>query len=88
MIVTTTPTELIVTEGAPDWVPIEGTMLLYVKNTTGNVFKNLNDQQNYVLVTGRWFHAPELSGPWRVHRGDRAAAGLHRGFPTTAPRRT
>ena len=69
VIVTTTPTELIVTEGAPDWVPIEGTMLLYVKNTTGNVFKNLNDQQNYVLVTGRWFHAPELSGPWRYIAG-------------------
>ncbi|HET9539823.1 MAG TPA: hypothetical protein VFQ46_04425, partial [Candidatus Limnocylindria bacterium] len=69
VIVTTTPTELIVTEGTPDWVPIDGTMLLYVKNTTGNVFKNLNDQQNYVLVTGRWFHAPELSGPWRYIAG-------------------
>ena len=44
-------------------------MLLYVKNTTGNVFKDLNDQQNYVLVTGRWFRAPELTGPWQYVAG-------------------
>ncbi len=69
VVVTTTPTELIVTEGPPDWVPIEGTMLLYVKNTTGNIFKNLNDQLNYVLVTGRWFHAPDLAGPWQYIAG-------------------
>ena len=69
VVVTTTPTELLVTEGPPDWVPIEGTMLLYVKNTTGNIFKNLNDQLNYVLVTGRWFHAPDLAGPWQYIAG-------------------
>jgi hypothetical protein len=67
--VTTTPTELIVTDGPPDWVPLEGTMLLYVKNTTGNVFKDLNDQLTYVLVTGRWFHAPDLGGPWQYIAG-------------------
>ena len=65
IIVATTPTELLVTEGPPDWVPIEGTMLLYVNNTTGSLFKNLNDQNTYVLVTGRWFRAPDFSGPWQ-----------------------
>jgi hypothetical protein len=69
VIVATTPTELILTEGAPDWVPIDGTMLLYVKNTTGNVFKNLNDQYTYVLVTGRWFRAADLTGPWQYVAG-------------------
>lgn len=69
VVVTTTSTELIVTEGPPDWVPIEGTMLLYVNNTTGNIFKNLNDQLNYVLVTGRWFHAPDFAGPWQYIAG-------------------
>jgi len=69
VIVTTTPTELIVTDGPPDWVPIEGTMLLYVKNTTGDIFKNLNDQLIYVLVTGRWFHAPDFNGPWQYIAG-------------------
>jgi hypothetical protein len=69
VIVRTTPTELIVTEGAPDWVPLEGTRLLYVKNTTANVFQDLHDQQTYVLVTGRWFRAPGFSGPWQYVAG-------------------
>ncbi len=69
VIVATDPTELVVTEGQPDWVPIEGTMLLYVNNTTGNLFKNLNDQNTYVLVTGRWFRAPDFSGPWQYVPG-------------------
>jgi hypothetical protein len=63
VIVTTTPTELVITDGAPDWAPLAGTNLLYVKNTTGNVFKDLNNQNTYVLVTGRWFQAADLAGP-------------------------
>jgi hypothetical protein len=69
IITTTRPTELIVTDGPPDWVPIQTTMLLYLNNTTGNVFKNLNDQQTYVLVTGRWFLAPDFKGPWQYVAG-------------------
>jgi hypothetical protein len=65
VFVATSPTELIITTGAPDWVPITGTMLLYVGNTTANIFKNLNDQQTYLLVTGRWFRAPGFNGPWQ-----------------------
>ncbi len=69
VIVTTTPTELVITDGAPDWAPVQGTMLLYVKNTTGNIFKDLNNQNTYVLVTGRWFQAPDLAGPWQYVPG-------------------
>jgi hypothetical protein len=69
IVVTTEPTELVLTQGPPDWVPIQGTMLLYVKNTTGDIFKNLNDQATYVLVTGRWFRAPGFGGPWQYVDG-------------------
>ena len=69
VLVVTSPTELIVTEGKPDWVPIPGTMLLYVKNTTGSIFKDLNDQSTYVLATGRWFKAPGFDGPWQYVKG-------------------
>jgi hypothetical protein len=69
VIVATTPTELILTQGAPDWVPIPGTMLLYVQNTTGNIFKYLMDQYTYVLITGRWFKAPDFGGPWQYIDG-------------------
>jgi hypothetical protein len=64
VLVATEPTELIVTLGAPNYSPIEGTQLLYVSNTTAHVFKHLGDQQTYVLITGRWFRAAGLDGPW------------------------
>ncbi len=58
------PTELIVTQGEPNYVPIDGTQLLYASNTTGHVFKHIGDQQTYLLVTGRWFRAASPAGPW------------------------
>lgn len=63
--VATEPTELVVFDGDPNFVPINGTHLLYVANTTGNVFRLLTDQQNYVLISGRWFRGPSLDGPWQ-----------------------
>ncbi len=69
VVVSNVPTELVVTQGAPDWTPISGTQLLYVQNTTGNVFKDLYDQMTYVLVTGRWFRSPGLGGPWTYVKG-------------------
>lgn len=62
--ISTAPAELVVTNGPPDYVPVPGTQLLYVKNTTGNVFKNLSDQAWYLLVSGRWYRASDLNGTW------------------------
>ena len=64
IIVATAPTALIVTEGKPNYVPISGTSLQYVKNTTADVFKLLMDQMTYVLLGGRWFRAKSVDGPW------------------------
>ena len=69
LVVATTPTELIVTAGVPHWMPIPGTSLQYVENTTGNVFKDQRNKQYYVLVTGRWFRAPGFDGPWHYIPG-------------------
>jgi hypothetical protein len=63
--VATRPTELIVTDGKPRYAPIKNTQLLYVENTTGNVFKDISDNRVYVLVSGRWFRANNESGPWQ-----------------------
>jgi hypothetical protein len=67
--VSTRPTEVIETQGKPNFVPIAGTQLLYVSNTTGNVFKHLSDQKLYVLLSGRWFRGPGPEGPWEYVRG-------------------
>ena len=64
IIVATTPTELIVTQGEPLYVPIQNTKLLYVGNTTGHIFKDTADNSMYVLTAGRWFKASSEKGPW------------------------
>ena len=64
VVVATEPTEVITSNGPMDWMPLEGTQLLYVNNTTGNVFLDMVDEQYYVLVTGRWFRSAALGGPW------------------------
>ncbi len=58
------PAELIVTDGAPDYVPLAGTDLLFVENTGAYVFESMDDQQVYILLAGRWFTAPATMGPW------------------------
>jgi len=64
IFVATTPSELVVTEGEPQYVPIQGTGLLYVKNTTGNMFRDTADQKLYLLISGRWFRSSSNDGPW------------------------
>ena len=61
----TQPTELVVVNGEPNYDPISGTQLLYVTNTTGRVFKDLDNQNTYVLIAGRWFTAATTAGPWQ-----------------------
>jgi len=67
--VATTPTELIVIQGKPDWQQITGTKLLYVNNSSADIVKDLDNQQTYVLISGRWFSAPGFSGPWQYVPG-------------------
>jgi hypothetical protein len=64
IIVATEPTELIVIFGQANWSPIKDTELLYISNSQGNIFKDINTQKTFVLLSGRWFEAPTLDGPW------------------------
>jgi uncharacterized membrane protein YgcG len=65
VFISNTPAELIQTQGTPDFAPIDGTKLLYVKNTSSQIFMNTADQYYYVLISGRWFRAGSLgSGNW------------------------
>src|SRR6185503_3082125 len=60
----TIPAELIQTDGAPNLVPIEGTDLMQVQNSDNALFLGEGDQHYYVLLSGRWFQASTLVGPW------------------------
>ena len=85
VIVVTKPTELIVTEGEADLETLQGTDLLYVKNTDANVFLDLTDQQTYVLVSGRWFKAPAFKGPWQYVAAKDLPAGFTK-IPDDSPK--
>ena len=64
VVVVTEPTELVVFDGAAKWQAIPGTALEFVENTTGNVFRTTGGADYYVLLSGRWFAATSLDGPW------------------------
>ncbi len=68
------PTELIVVTGQPQWMPIPGTQLLCISNTTAHVFKSLADQKTYVLISGRWFRSAGFDGPWEYVWGSHLPA--------------
>ena len=65
VIVSTTPAELLVTDGDPQYTPIKDTNLLFVSNTESNIFMDKSSQEYYTLLSGRWFKSKSLQdGPW------------------------
>jgi uncharacterized membrane protein YgcG len=64
IVTATQPTELIWTDGPEELSPISNTDLLYVTNTDANLFVEIQTQQLFVLLSGRWYSAPNSNGPW------------------------
>jgi hypothetical protein len=62
--VSSTPAELIVFKGQPDLQPISGTSLLWATNTTADVIVDTGNNNYYALLSGRWYTALALNGPW------------------------
>jgi hypothetical protein len=71
IIVSTTPTELIQSNGEPNFTPIQGTNLLYVSNSDNDIFMDENSQQYFVLISGRWYQTKNLnSDSWNFIPAD------------------
>ncbi len=83
IITATTPTELIVTDGAPKWTPLTGNELLYVSNTETTWIKEIATNKHYLLLSGRWFSSPSLDGPWTYERGDQLPSSFKRIAPAS-----
>jgi hypothetical protein len=63
--VSTTPAELILTQGAPQFAQIMGTSLSYMTNTGDDIFMDNANSQYFVLIAGRWFTSNSLqNGNW------------------------
>ena len=84
IFVSTEPAALIVTDGPPRFVTLEGTSLEYVENTTANVFKEPTDEELYVLTAGRWYRAWRTAGPWQVVASDELPADIA-AIPDSSP---
>jgi hypothetical protein len=64
IIVRTEAAELVVTDGESEFRPFAGGQLLYVSNTDSDVVVEIATQRHFVLLSGRWFAASSLDGPW------------------------
>jgi hypothetical protein len=65
VFVSTTPAEMILIDGTPNYLLVEGTKdLLWIENTESDVFRMQKDGPVFYLVSGRWFSAPDFNGPW------------------------
>ena len=59
------PAELILLRGEPSYLSVQGANpLLWVSNTESDVFRAGLNGLVYFLVAGRWFSAPDFTGPW------------------------
>ena len=65
VLVSLQPGELILLRGEPNYLSVPGTTtLLWVSNTDSDIFRMGKTGAIYYLVAGRWFSAPDFTGPW------------------------
>jgi len=72
----TEATELVVSDGAPEWTSLAGGKLLYVENTETPWLRDLASGDMYLQLSGRWFKAKSTDGPWTFVRPDKLPAGF------------
>lgn len=72
--VSTQPAELLQTQGDPQAASIEGTNLIYVTNTDNDIFVYTPSQTHYILLSGRWFAAQSMLGPWQYVNSEKLPA--------------
>lgn len=70
IIVSTELAELIQSKGEGVFASIQGTGLLYMKNSEDEIFMEIEKQKYYVLLSGRWYMATAMKGPWAYISSD------------------
>ncbi len=64
------PAEMIVSEGPPVFEDVPGGDLEWLSNSESDVFRLKASGVFYFLVSGRWFSAASLEGPWAFATDD------------------
>jgi len=78
IVVCTEPTELISTDGPLQLSAIKETGLLYASNTPNRLFFENSMKNYFILISGRWYTARELTGPWTFIASNRLPIGFRR----------
>lgn len=85
ILVSTEAAELIQSNGPAQFANITGTSLLYVSNSDNDIFKSIDDNQYYVLLSGRWYASAKLEGPWAYIPSDKLPADFAK-IPAGSPK--
>ncbi|HTL07821.1 MAG TPA: hypothetical protein VL307_06175 [Chitinophagaceae bacterium] len=85
IIVSTEPAELIQSDGEANFAPVENTGLLYVKNSSNDIFMDVNSQQYYVLLSGRWYRSSSLRSQWQYIAADKLPSDFAK-IPAGSPK--
>jgi len=64
------PAELVLLKGNAIYKKIPGTQLHYAANTESDLFVDKSEKQYYILLSGRWFRATSVDGPWSYAGGN------------------
>lgn len=84
LLFSSTPAELLRTNGDPLFIPIPGTRLRYAANTDDALLLDTIARRYHLLIAGRWFAAPSMTGPWKYLPADSLApdfANIPEGSP-------
>jgi hypothetical protein len=76
VVVATSPTELVCSDGDPNWQTLAGGDLLYVKNTETPWLRQLSTGNMYLQLSGRWYRSREQKGPWTFVKPDELPASF------------
>lgn len=85
VIISTQPAELLQTQGDPQVASIEGTDLIHITNTENDIFIHSPSQDHFILLSGRWFKAQSMNGPWQYVSGEKLPADFGK-IPATHQR--
>ena len=84
IIVSTKPAELIQSQGDPKFQAVQGTSLLYMSNSPNSIFMEATKQEYFIVISGRWFSANNLNGPWHYVSGNALPPDFKK-IPMTSP---
>ncbi len=77
IVLRTSAAELLQSDGEPEYEPIEGTSILYMSNTADDILMNIETQEYYILVAGRWYSSKSITdGPWAFVNPENIPAGF------------